>query len=121
IVLTGRLPPPQAMAHVANFDIALYPRTEDQGIRAAKVGEYLGLGIPTVSYDYEVVGDLRESGGAILVQTPREFVAAVERLTRDDAERGRVAARARAAGAARHWDVLAQRMNELLDRYLSPA
>jgi glycosyltransferase involved in cell wall biosynthesis len=120
VVLTGRLPPPQAIAHIAAFDIALYPRTQDQGIRAAKVGEYLGLGVPTVSYDYDVVGDLRESGAGVLVQTPREFVAAVERLARDDAERARLAASARDAGAARHWDVLAREMNAILDRYLSP-
>ena len=101
--------------------LALYPRTEDQGIRAAKVAEYLGLGIPTVSYDYEVVADLRETGAGILVDSPREFVAAVERLARDDEERARLAARAREAGAARQWDVLAREMNELLDRYLSPA
>jgi glycosyltransferase involved in cell wall biosynthesis len=120
VVLTGLLPPQQALARVANFDIALYPRTEDQGIRAAKVAEYLGLGVPTVSYDYEVVADLRETGAGVLVQTPREFVSAVEQLARDDSECARLAARARAAGNERHWDKLATQMNEILDRYLSP-
>ena len=121
IVLTGLLRPEEALAHVANFDIALYPRTEDQGIRAGKIAEYLGLGVPTVSYDYEVVADLRESGAGVLVSTPREFVTAVERLARDDAERSRLGALAREAGRARDWDRLAGGMNELLDRYLSPS
>jgi len=121
VVLTGRLPPTRALAQVANFDLALYPRTEDQGIRAAKVAEYLGAGVPTVAYDYEVVADLRESGAGVLVSTPREFVTAVERLARDPLERSRLAAAAQAAGRARDWDVLAGEMAGILDRYLSPS
>jgi glycosyltransferase involved in cell wall biosynthesis len=35
IVLFGRVPKEDVLAHAANFDVALYPRTEDQGIRAA--------------------------------------------------------------------------------------
>jgi hypothetical protein len=121
VVLTGRLPPEDALAYIPNFDIALYPRTEDQGVRAGKIAEYLGAGVPTVSYDYEVVADLRETGAGILVSTPREFIAAVERLARDPVERSRVAAAALGAGRSRDWDLLADQMNEILDRYLSPA
>ena len=118
VLLLGRLPRTAALAHVANFDIALYPRARDQGIQSAKIAEYMGLGVPTVSYDYEVTAELRESGAGVLVGTPREFVGAVERLTRDEAERRRLAEAARAAGAARDWDVLAARYGEILDRYL---
>jgi glycosyltransferase involved in cell wall biosynthesis len=118
VLLLGRLPRTAALAHVANFDIALYPRARDQGIQSAKIAEYMGLGVPTVSYDYEVTAELRESGAGVLVGTPREFVGAVERLARDEAERRRLAEAARAAGAARDWDVLAARYGEILDRYL---
>jgi glycosyltransferase involved in cell wall biosynthesis len=90
-------------------------------VRAGKIAEYLGAGVPTVSYDYEVVADLRETGAGILVSTPREFIAAVERLARDPVERSRVAAAALEAGRSRDWDLLAGQMNEILDRYLSPA
>jgi glycosyltransferase involved in cell wall biosynthesis len=121
VVLTGRVPPAHALAHVANFDIALYPRTEDQGVRATKVAEYLGAGVPTVAYDYDVVADLRETGAGVLVATPREFVTAVERLARDEVERSRLAAVAREAGKARDWDVLAREMDAILDRYLVPS
>ena len=119
IILFGRLPRPEMLAHVANFDIALYPRTKDQGIQAAKIAEYMGLGVPTVSYDFEVTEDLRETGAGVLVRTPREFAAAVARLAREPTEREAVAEAARAAGAARDWDVLARRYeDEILDRYL---
>jgi glycosyltransferase involved in cell wall biosynthesis len=121
VVLTGLLPPEDALAYIPNFDVALYPRTEDQGVRAGKIAEYLGAGVPTVSYDYEVVADLRETGAGILVSSPREFIAAVERLARDPVERSRYAAAAREAGRTRNWDLLAGQMNEILDRYLSPA
>ena len=88
IVLFGRLPRDRVLDHVANFDLALYPRTADQGIQAAKVAEYMGLGVPTVSYDYEVTAVLRETGAGVLVAEPREFVDAVVRLAGNDEARG---------------------------------
>jgi glycosyltransferase involved in cell wall biosynthesis len=116
VELLGRLPRDEALAHVASLDVALYPRTADQGIQSVKVAEYLGFGIPTVAYDYAVTQDL--DGVGVLVRTPGEFVAAVERLARDDAERALIAARTREAGRARDWDVLAARYAEFLDRSL---
>jgi len=119
IVLFGRISREHALATAANFDIALYARTEDTGIQAAKVGEFIGLGVPTVSYDYEVTENLRESGAGLLVPTPREFVDAVVHLGADEAARLELAAAAKRAGAALDWDVLARRYeDEVLDRYL---
>lgn len=118
IVLFGRLPRERALAAAANFDLALYPRTEDTGIQAAKVGEFIGLGVPTVSYDYAVTENLRETGAGVLVPTPREFVDAVVRLGEDEGARAELAAAARRAGAELDWDILARRYEEILDRYL---
>lgn len=119
IVLFGRLPRDQALATAANFDIALYPRTRDMGIQAAKVGEFIGLGVPTVSYDYEVTENLRETGAGLLVPTPREFADAVVHLGEDKAARLELATAAKRAGASLDWDVLARRYeDEILDRYL---
>jgi glycosyltransferase involved in cell wall biosynthesis len=118
IVLFGRLPREQALATAANFDLALYPRTKDTGIQAAKVGEFIGLGVPTVSYDYAVTENLRETGAGVLVPTPREFVDAVVHLGEDEGARGAVAAAAHRAGAELDWDVLARRYEEILDRHL---
>lgn len=118
IVLFGRLPRDQALAAAASFDLAVYPRTEDTGIQAAKVGEFIGLGVPTISYDYQVTENLRETGAGVLVGTAREFVEAVVRLGTDAAARAEIAAAARRAGAALDWDVLARRYEEILDRHL---
>jgi glycosyltransferase involved in cell wall biosynthesis len=119
VVLFGRLAKEEVLPVVSAFDVALYPRTEDQGIRSAKVAEYMGAGVPTVSYDFEVTGELREAGAGVLVGTPREFVDAVARLAADGAERVRLAEAARAAGAALDWDALARRYEtEILDVYL---
>ena len=112
VLLFGRLPREEALATAAAFDLALYPRTEDKGIQAAKVGEFIGLGVPTVSYDYEVTENLRETGAGVLVPTPREFVDAVVRLSEDEGARGELAAAARRAGAELDWDVLARRYEE---------
>ena len=69
------------------------------GIQAAKVGEFIGLGVPTVSYDYEVTENLRETGAGLLVPTPREFADAVVHLGEDEAARLELAAAAKRAGA----------------------
>lgn len=120
VVVFGRLERDEAMNTAASFDIALYPRTVDKGIRASKVGEYLGLGLPIVSYDLQVTDEVRDLDAGVLVGSAREFVGAVARLLADDAERTRLAANARAAGAARDWDVLAGEYARILDTYLPP-
>ena len=121
ILLVGRLPRPDALAHVASLDIALYPRRTSHVPQAAKTVEYLGAGVPVVSYDLAVVADLREAEAGILVAEPRDFVAAVETLARDHARRQALAATARAAGAKRDWDVLAAEYRRLLDEWLPAA
>jgi glycosyltransferase involved in cell wall biosynthesis len=119
IIVFGRLDRDEALAHTANFDIALYPREKDEGIQAAKIAEYMGLGVPTISYDYEVTEELRETGAGILAADARAFVDAVVHLVDDTATRRSVAAAAAAAGLERSWDVLARRYeNEILDHYL---
>jgi glycosyltransferase involved in cell wall biosynthesis len=119
VLVLGRLERQTALAHVSAFDVALYPRTRDQGIQAAKVAEYMGLGVPTVSYDYEVTAVLRETGAGLLVADAGGFVDAVVRLAGDEEERGRIAEAARRAGAELDWDVLARRYEtEVLDRHL---
>ena len=119
VVLFGRLPREQALATAASFDVAPYARTADQGVRAAKVSEFIGLGVPTVSYDYEVTANLRETGAGILVPDARSFVDAVSHLLTDGAARAEIASAARRAGRELDWDVLARRFElEVLDRYL---
>jgi glycosyltransferase involved in cell wall biosynthesis len=122
IELFGRLPRERALAVASQFDVAPYARTADQGIRAAKVSEFIGLGVPTVSYDYEVTENLRETGAGILVPDERAFVDAVSHLLSDDTARGEMAAAALRAGRELDWDVLARRFeDEVLNRYLPPA
>lgn len=122
VVLFGRLPRELALATASHFDVATYPRTQDVGIQAAKVAEFMGLGVPTVSYDYEVTEVLRDTGAGILVDGPRAFADAVVHLLDDEPERARIAELARRAGAQLDWDVLARRFEvEVLDRFLPPA
>jgi glycosyltransferase involved in cell wall biosynthesis len=119
VLLLGRLPRAEALATAAAFDVAPYARTADQGIRAAKVSELIGLGVPTVSYDYEVTANLRETGAGVLVQDARSFVDAVATLLTDDVARAKLADAARRAGRDLDWDVLARRYADaVLDRYL---
>jgi glycosyltransferase involved in cell wall biosynthesis len=119
VVLLGRLPRDRALAAAAAFDVAPYARTADQGIRAAKVSELIGLGVPTVSYDYEVTANLRETGAGILVPDSPSFVEAVSTLLRDETARANLAAAALRAGRDLDWDVLARRYAvEVLDRFL---
>jgi glycosyltransferase involved in cell wall biosynthesis len=119
IELFGRLQRDRALATASCFDLALYARTADQGIRAAKISEFMGLGVPTVSYDYEVTANLRETGAGLLVPDARAFVDAVVQLLTDAAARSALAEGARRAGARLDWDVLARRYeHDVLDHYL---
>ena len=119
IELFGRLPREQALATASNFDVSVYARERDQGIRAAKISEMIGLGVPTVSYDYEVTSDLRESGAGVLVNTEEEFVEALVSLLRDEARRASLAEAARRAGRELDWDVLADRFErDVLEVFL---
>jgi len=122
VVLFGRLPRPEALAVASAFDVAPYARTADQGVRAAKIAELIGLGVPTVSYDYEVTANLRETGAGVLVPDRRAFVDATVQLLTDAEARGAIAAAARRAGRELDWDVLARRFErEVLDAYLPPS
>jgi glycosyltransferase involved in cell wall biosynthesis len=121
IVLWGRLPRDRALSTAASFDIALYPRTEDTGIQAAKVGEFIGLGIPTVSYDYKVTENLRELDAGVLVKTADEFVEAVVELANDDEARRTLSDATARAGKTLDWDVLDARYEEILATYIPPA
>lgn len=119
--LFGWLPRDEALAHVGAFDVALYPRRVDAGLQAVKVAEYLGAGVPTVSYDHDVVEQLRGTDAALLVREPREFVDAVVRLAADPSLRSRMGAAARVAARALDWDELARRYErEVLDVHLPP-
>ena len=118
VVVLGRVPREQLLAHVANFDIGLYPRTKDQGIQSVKIAEYMGAGVPTVAYDYDVTQVVRTAAAGLLVGSPREFVDAVVRLAEDDAERRGLAETAGAYGRSLDWRLLAERYNEVLDRHI---
>jgi len=119
VVLVGQLPQSQALAYVKGFDIGLYPRSADQGIQAVKVAEYLGLGVPVVTYDYAVTRMVGEAGAGVLAATPRQFVDAVVGLVHDVDRRRVFAAAAAAAGEALCWDSLARRYErEILDVHL---
>jgi glycosyltransferase involved in cell wall biosynthesis len=121
IVVLGRLQPSEVVAHVSNFDVALYPRTKDSGTRQSmKIAEYLSLGIPIVSYDYETTRVVGEHGAGVLVRSPHDFVAAVVDLANDPGKRVALGEAARSAGAAYALNELVPRYErEILDRYLA--
>jgi glycosyltransferase involved in cell wall biosynthesis len=119
VVFFGRVAQEDLLSYVANYDIALYARSADHGtFQTTKVVEYMGCGVPTVAYDYDITAHIREARAGILVRTPREFVDAVEKLANDRARREELAAAARVAGAAQDYDVLGRRYAGILDRYL---
>ena len=120
VLLVGRVPQAAVLSYIKNFDVALYPRTVDQGMQAVKVAEYMGLGIPTVSYDLKVTEVLAETGAGLLVRSAAEFVDAVDRLLGSPELYARLRAAALAASDALDWDRLAERYRrDVLDRYLA--
>ena len=118
IVLTGRVPHGDVLNTVAAFDIALYPRRVVHTVRTVKVAEYMGVGLPTVSYDLEIVRDLEASGGGIVVSTPPQFVDAVAALAADPDRRRAMGAAAAEYASGWRWSILGRRYREILDEYL---
>ena len=120
VLLTGHLGPADVMSYISNFDVALYPRQRDQGVRAMKLAEYMALGIPTVAYTQGPTQVLTEAGAGIVVQSPRDFVGAVATLEADEMRRRTLAQAARSAGAELDVRTVARRYErEVLDRYLA--
>jgi glycosyltransferase involved in cell wall biosynthesis len=109
VLLTGRLASDEVLTHVANFDIALYPRrrSEERFRSAMKVAEHLGLGIPTVAYDLDQTQMIEAAGAGVLVKDAASFVSAVTHLATDSGARGVMAERAKTAGRDLDWDRLA--------------
>jgi glycosyltransferase involved in cell wall biosynthesis len=118
VLLLGRLSPAEVLNHVAAFDIALYPRRVAHTIRTVKVAEYMGVGVPTVSYDLEIVQDLEMAQGGLLVASPTEFVDAVATLAERPDLRAKMGAAAREYASGWRWSMLAERYREVLDEYL---
>jgi glycosyltransferase involved in cell wall biosynthesis len=118
VELLGRLPQHEVLNHVAAFDLALYPRRVEHTVRTIKIAEYLGLGVPTVSYDLEIAHDVEASGGGLLAGTPSEFVAAVATLASSPERRQAMGAAAREYASGWRWNTLGDQYRELLDRYL---
>ena len=118
VLVIGWKPRSELLAWVANFDFALFARAADQGWQLAKFAEYMGCGVPTVGYDYEVTADLQAAGAGLFAGSPSELVDAAVQVASDPALRARLAAAALDEGRRRDWDLLAGEYAELFDRYL---
>jgi glycosyltransferase involved in cell wall biosynthesis len=120
VLLFEDIPYGGAMPYVANFDIGLYPRRRREMALPAKLVEYMGAGVPIVSYDFDHAAPAKAGGAGVFVREPREFVSAAESLARDGSERSRMAEAGRATGVGFDWSRLIRRYEvEILDRYLS--
>lgn len=109
VKLLGYIPQQELPNYLANADVALYPRRISHVRRAVKVAEALAVGLPVVGFDLPVLGDVRESGGGLLVNDDREFIEAVTILFKNNSLRRELSGRARAYGAELNWDRLAAR------------
>lgn len=63
--------------------LGLYPRTIDQKRSVMKVYEYVGCGLPVVTYDQIDTSMVRENGYGISVRYPHELIEAIRRLKDD--------------------------------------
>lgn len=120
--LFGRLPQPEALAHLSNADIAVYPRRVDHAPFAVKIAEYIGLGLPTVAYTLPITEIVSEAGAGLCVESPEQFVDAVARLVHDPDLRARLSGNAQLAGRQFDWSELARRYErEIFDVYFPQA
>jgi glycosyltransferase involved in cell wall biosynthesis len=116
--LCGLVQPNQILGYVANFDIGVYPRFVDLGGReSVKVIQALACGVPVIAANVAESLPVRESGGGILVDSVDDLARAMVRLAKDRETRMALAAKARAFGTRRDWDILARGYDDLLSLY----
>ncbi len=84
LILTGRRPAAEMPAFIAAADLCLLTSTPDRAMRyivPSKVDAYLELGKPVVSTRLEgMVAELRDVGGIVWVDSPRDALPQIERL-----------------------------------------
>lgn len=112
---------PQYLAH---FDAAILPFAINEATRfisPTKTLEYLAGGKPVISTAIEDVVDLYGDVTEI-ASTPDEFVAAIERLWHESVDAKRIRARRVNSVLQQHdWDVIAARMQRLMNDALDSA
>jgi hypothetical protein len=68
---------------ISKCHVGLYPRQFDNQRRVLKVYEYLGAGVPVVTFELEDTKMVKEKKIGISVKTPTEFIEAIINLKQD--------------------------------------
>lgn len=117
---TGRVPTQRLGEFPAHFDVGLLPYVSDgytKYIYPLKLHEYLAAGIPVVGTP---IRTLREFPDVVLLADGvEEWSAALESALSAEARNGRTVEGRKDTARAHDWDVLADRVAELVERRLS--
>ena len=120
ITFTGLLPPPEVPARLAEADVLVLPNPRSAISNAftspLKLFEYMGSGRPIVASDLPSLREvLRDGENALLVEpgNPQALVAAIDRIKKDAALGGRLAAQALQDVQAFTWARRAEALEKL--------
>lgn len=116
--LFGYVPFDDVLNYVANFDIAVYPRTYTlpPGRFAVKLAQYMACGIPIVATNRDESCIVKEVSCGMVCDSPNEFGNALVEAARSAEARRELGVRGRRyAEANLEWSALVRKYEELLN------
>jgi len=74
VIYYGLIPVQECGEIMKRFDIGIYPRTQDNYRQAQKIVEYLGAGLPIITYDLVDTSLVKDFNCGWVVQNSSEFI-----------------------------------------------
>lgn len=81
VVTYGLIPLDKVSEILASCDLGLYPRIKDNFRSVQKITEYIGAGIPILTYDHTDTNIVKEHGLGKCVGSPEEFIRELGNLS----------------------------------------
>jgi len=100
---------------ISKCHVGIYPRLFDNQRRVLKVYEYLGAGVPVVTFELEDTKMVREKNVGISVKTPTEFIEAIINLKQDRNLYSKFLRNIDLCGDENSWTNLAMKYDNLIE------
>ena len=99
---------------ISQCHVGLYPRLFDNQRRVLKVYEYLGAGVPVVTFELEDTKMVKEKKIGISVKTPTEFIEAIINLKQDHNLYSKFLRSIELCGDENSWTTLAMKYDNII-------
>jgi glycosyltransferase involved in cell wall biosynthesis len=113
VIIHGFLTPDEHSRELSRCHLGIYPRKIDNGWRVQKVYEYIGAGLPIVTYRSSDTKTVEELNIGISVSTDEEFINAIRELSVDNKLYSALTARLKACSEFFTWERQSKKLDSL--------